>query len=910
MKTKITIVLLLITVSINLKAQTYVTIPDSYFVTWLQTNFPSCMNGNQMDITCAGIQNDTSVNVYNKSIADLTGIEYFTSLKTLNCSYNLITSLPILSNSVLTLNCGNNPFTNLNTLPNLLQTLYCGNCSQLTSIQSLPNSLVNLYCSYSPLTNLPTLPNTLQKIECRSIQLTSLPTLPNSLINLDCRINQLTTLPTLPNALTILDCSYNQLTSFAPSMPNSLQSLNCENNLLTNLPTLSNSLQTLDCGINQITSLPNFPNSLITLTCRYNNLTSIPTLSNSLQYLACQNNQLTTLPALPNSLQNLLCQNNQLMTLPLMPNSLLVLEAYNNQLTILPTIFNSIQILRCNHNQLTNLPNLPNSLQEINCSHNLLTSLPLLPNSLQRLFCDSNNISCFPIFPTLYNPYFFNISANPFTCLPNYVPAMNSTTLAYPLCVNGDTLNNPSGCLGAKGIIGIINKDNNSNCIMDIGDQTISGIHLKLYDTNSNLLAQTYSFSNGVYYFPDTAGTYTVKIDTAGMPFYSSCTNPGIDSTVTLTQTNPLAKNVNFDIACKPGFDIGVQSVMSSGLVFPGQSHILYTVAGDADNWYNLHCAAGVSGQVQITVTGPVTYNGIYTGALTPSISGNVYTYSIADFDTVNNLKAFNMSFTTNPSAQTGDQICVNVAVTPTVGDNNTNNNNYTFCYSVVNSYDPNVKEVYPVNVLPSFQDYFTYSVHFQNTGTAPAMNIRLEDTLDTNLDIETFQEINYSHYNTVSVCGNILIFHFPNIQLPDSSSNLAGSTGYVQYRIKPKPNLTVGTQIKNTANIYFDYNSAIRTNTTTNEFMISTSVNEDKINTTLNVYPNPSNGRYFVNVFGVTNVSVLNIEVYNSIGKIVLKNKMENSLIQIDLSDFSKGIYFVRIIGGGLSLNQKVLKQ
>jgi uncharacterized repeat protein (TIGR01451 family) len=103
------------------------------------------------------------------------------------------------------------------------------------------------------------------------------------------------------------------------------------------------------------------------------------------------------------------------------------------------------------------------------------------------------------------------------------------------------------------------------------------------------------------------------------------------------------------------------------------------------------------------------------------------------------------------------------------------------------------MKEVYPVNVVPGFDDYFTYTIHFQNTGTAPAFNIRLLDTLDANLDLETFQILNYSHYQTANVRNNVLTFHFPNIQLPDSTSNPEGSKGYVQYRIKPKANLALG---------------------------------------------------------------------------------------------------------------------
>ena len=80
------------------------------------------------------------------------------------------------------------------------------------------------------------------------------------------------------------------------------------------------------------------------------------------------------------------------------------------------------------------------------------------------------------------------------------------------------------------------------------------------YNINSYKF-QTSSGLNGVYSFPEPLGTYTVKIDTTGAPFTIQCANPGIDSTVTTTALSPLQSNINFNITCKPGFDLGVQSI-------------------------------------------------------------------------------------------------------------------------------------------------------------------------------------------------------------------------------------------------------------------------------------------------------------------------------------------------------------
>ena len=60
------------------------------------------------------INSVTTLNVSNDSISDLTGIEDFTALESLNCSYNQLTSLDVSSNTALTtLFCSNNALTAL-----------------------------------------------------------------------------------------------------------------------------------------------------------------------------------------------------------------------------------------------------------------------------------------------------------------------------------------------------------------------------------------------------------------------------------------------------------------------------------------------------------------------------------------------------------------------------------------------------------------------------------------------------------------------------------------------------------------------------------------------------------------------------------------------------------------------------
>jgi uncharacterized protein (DUF2141 family) len=72
----------------------------------------------------------------------------------------------------------------------------------------------------------------------------------------------------------------------------------------------------------------------------------------------------------------------------------------------------------------------------------------------------------------------------------------------------------------------------------------------------------------------------------------------------------------------------------------------------------------------------------------------------------------------------------------------------------------------------------------------------------------------------------------------------------------------------------------------------------------TINIYPNPSTGKIFIEHDGS---AVLKTEVYNALGKNILKTELPSSG-WLDLSDHAKGIYFVRISNGQQIVLKKIL--
>jgi len=147
--------------------QTYV--PDDNFEHYLEThdaggNFvavgsPNSMgNGTDNDdyVTTANISGVINLNLHNKQIADLTGIEDFANIQHLYCDANNLTSIDVSQNMALTiLDCGYNDLASLDVSNNTaLETLSCS-MNRITSLDlSMLPSFVSLDCSSNNLSDL------------------------------------------------------------------------------------------------------------------------------------------------------------------------------------------------------------------------------------------------------------------------------------------------------------------------------------------------------------------------------------------------------------------------------------------------------------------------------------------------------------------------------------------------------------------------------------------------------------------------------------------------------------------------------------------------------------------------------------------------------------------------------------
>jgi uncharacterized repeat protein (TIGR01451 family) len=223
------------------------------------------------------------------------------------------------------------------------------------------------------------------------------------------------------------------------------------------------------------------------------------------------------------------------------------------------------------------------------------------------------------------------------------------------------------------------------------------------------------------------------------------------------------------------------------------------------------------------------------------------------------------------------------------------------------NSFDPNDKTCLEGNTITPEMvgKEVHYLIRFENTGTANAENIVVKDMIDTTkFDINSLIPIDGSHpFETRISNTNKVEFIFENINLPFDDAN---NDGYVAFKIKTKPTLVLGDTFSNTASIYFDYNFPIITNTATTA--VALLANQDfSFEDYFKIYPNPVN--HVLNIDMKQAIEVTSINIYNTLGQIVLIIPNAQQKKSVDVSSLKTGNYVLKINSDKGTSNVKFIK-
>jgi len=445
--------------------------------------------------------------------------------------------------------------------------------------------------------------------------------------------------------------------------------------------------------------------------------------------------------------------------------------------------------------------------------------------------------------------------------------------------------------------------DSNSNGIKDSGETNfpLGQFH---FEKNNDGVIHNVTSPSGIYniYEMNPSSTYNLSyaVDSAYASMYS-VTTPNYSNVsaaagsgmttyyfpVTIVQSyNDVAVTIVPLTAPRPGFtymnkivysNLGNQTVNSGSLTFTKDSNVSITSVSQTG-----------------TVTTPTGFTFNYTNLL-PFETREIFV---------------TMQVPTVPTVNAGQYLVSSASIVPLTGDMVPENNSNSNSQMVINSYDPNDKmEAHGERILHSSftsNDYLYYTIRFENTGSASAINVRVNDYLDSKLDENSVKMVSASHSYTMDRVGNNLNWKFDNIELPVSIAETNIGKGYVTFKVKPKSGYAIGDIIPNTASIFFDFNPAIVTNTFNTEFVSSLNVSQFE-NGDFVFYPNPTSGNVTVSVKDTAH-TIASIVVYDVLSKTIFAQKTTDVTSQvIDLSSVNSGMYFIEVTTDN---NVKVVKK
>jgi uncharacterized repeat protein (TIGR01451 family) len=635
-----------------------------------------------------------------------------------------------------------------------------------------------------------------------------------------------------------------------------LQQLNCSNNQLTSLDVSACiNLASIYCNFNQLNSI-NITNciNLSFLNCIQNQLTSLNASScTGLNYLECGGNDLTSL-----NVSGL--------------SALTLLSCGSNLLTSLDvSTCTALQILRCEYNQLTSIDvSTCGSVYSLDCEYNQPLTIIYIKNNtpfnaftgssfefnncpnLQYICADDNKIQMIQQKVTNYG--YTNCNVNSYC---NFTPGGNFFYIQGQQKFDNEN----DGCDTNDYLI--------PNFKYTIANWTSPGTIISNNTGSYSILVPAGAHTitpvlENPSYFIISPANVVVSFPTQASPFTQNfCVTPnGIkhDVEVSILPINP----------ARPGFD--------------AKYKIIYKNKGNqVEN-------GSINLQFNDAILDVVSTNPAFTTQTLNNLSFNYSNLNPFETREINVILNVNSPMET-PAVNGGDILNYTVTNIITNTDEMLSDNTFALNQTVVNSYDPNDKTCLQGNYVgpDKIGQYVHYMIRFENTGTFPAENIVVKDMIDTaKFNVSSLVPLHASHDYVTKITGNKVEFIFENINLPFDDAN---NDGYIAFKIKTLPSLVVGNTFSNSANIYFDYNFPIVTNTATTTIAALSNPSFEFANY-FSLYPNPTTNELNINLKSA--IEINSIQIYNTIGQLV--TVQTGNALKVDVSNLKTGNYFIKI--------------
>lgn len=714
-------------------------------------------------------------------------------------------------------------------------------------------------------------------------------------------------MPMVPSGVTTLTVVDQTTLSAFPDIPTAVTYLS--------LTSRGNPFPTLPEGIGRLSlsgtpgvALPTFPNSVDSLYLERFDATSIAAWPSSAHtIIALQMTQVEQVAPFPVNLSNLRLQIfDSLQSIPAFPAnlnrlSLLVLTTLDSLPSLPPSLHHfMLDVMPA----LRSLPVWPNGIEYIGLANLHVSEIPPFPSSLTFLYVNAlDSVTCLPLLPQGLSELSIDAEillggTTPITCLPNFPPAVTlhwgelASTPQDPdmLCTS---LNSSCDFLNPAAT-GTTYWDQNANGTRDASEPGYP--YVTLHQQPGSAMHGV--GGDGTYAWPMPIGDYTLS---------ASPDNPYVQSiapaqlALSFTVAGEVSTGNDFGVVLQPNVqDLRIDLTGPSGV--PG-----------FDTYGTITCENVGTMVVDATVTFQLDAVQSWVGATpTPSsVVGNTVTWDMLALQ-VGEARQIDLVAHTDSTIALGTPLVQTVEVAPVASDATPSDNMSTVNTEVIGSFDPNDKQVQPAALssadVAAGNNELTYTIRFQNTGTWPAVKVRVVDTLSADLQWTTFRKISSSHDCTWELNGaGVLTFQFDPIDLSDSTNNEPRSHGFVKFAIKPATTLQLGMTVSNSADIFFDFNVPVRTPPAVFTVDDGTTVAET-LPSAIQLYPNPVRDVLWVKLNTADQTS---IQVFDAMGREhIRQNAASGEVLSVDVNGLAPGSYSLRCISDRGTWSATFLKQ
>jgi len=113
---------------------------------------------------------------------------------------------------------------------------------------------------------------------------------------------------------------------------------------------------------------------------------------------------------------------------------------------------------------------------------------------------------------------------------------------------------------------------------------------------------------------------------------------------------------------------------------------------------------------------------------------------------------------------------------------------------------------------------------------------------------------------------------------------------------------------VENFADIYFDFNPPIRTNTEYRSVGEVALIAANEVNASFDIYPVPASDLLNVQLNTNTTIEISNVQVTDLSGRMIESLTFKGNKTQLNITELKAGIYFVSIINSNGIMSSKKL--